>query len=109
MRVIILGEGERFDQRVEHLTVAVHHVDKALFELITLGDGVEKTVVILLKAGPRQRQSADHHRQRDAHTAGKSCNSTAAGGRSAQTNFVDELGNFHVCNFHSSPPWKSEI
>ena len=83
VRVVVLREGERFDQNVEDLAVAVHDVDKALLELIALGNGVQKALAVVLKALLVQRQAVDHHRQRDADTAGKTGHSAAAGSGSA--------------------------
>ena len=40
----------------------------------------------------------------DAYAAGKTRHGAAAGGRGAKADLVDQLGNFHVCNLHSSPP-----
>ena len=83
MRVVVLREGERFDQNVEDLAVAVHHIDEALLELIALGNGVQKALAVVLKALLVQRQAVDHHRQRDADAAGKTGHSAAAGRGSA--------------------------
>ncbi len=48
--VILLGQGEGFDEHVEHLAVAVHHVHEALLQLVALGDGVENALAVVLKA-----------------------------------------------------------
>ena len=102
--IVVLREGQRFDQDIEDLAVAVHHVDEALLELIALGNGVQKALAVVFKALLVERQAVDHHRQRHADAAGKACHRAAAGGGSARADFVDELGYFHICDLHSALP-----
>ncbi len=89
----------------EEMTMeAVHHVDEALLELIALGNGVQKALAVVFKALLVERQAVDHHGQRDADAAGKTRDRAAAGGGSARADFVDELGDFHICDLHSALP-----
>ncbi len=81
--VILLGQGEGFDEHVEHLAVAVHHVHEALLELVALGDGVENALTVVLKALFGECEAVDHHGQRDADAARQTRDRAAAGGAGA--------------------------
>ena len=100
MLIVVLREGQRFDQDIEDLAVAVHHVDEALLELIALGNGVQKALAVVFKALLVERQAVDHHRQRHADAAGKACHRAAAGGGCVGADRVDELRDLHIRNFH---------
>ena len=98
--VILLGQGEGFDEHVEHLAVAVHHVHEALLELVALGDGVENALTVVLKALFGECEAVDHHGQRDADAACQTRDRAAAGGGRVGADRVDELCDLHIRNFH---------
>ena len=98
--VILLGQGEGFDEHVEHLAVAVHHVHEALLELVALGDGVENALTVVLKALFGECEAVDHHGQRDADAACQTRDRAAAGGGRVGADRVDELRDLHIRNFH---------